>query len=142
MVRDGARLLVAQSSTSSFQGSWAPERHVSLAAPRAAETGRPMVHAALTGVSTVFGPAGERVGGPIGTGRSAAAVLDVPPAGGTIPYVRFGDRAVGCALAVLAALLTARGVRLLRRALRRRPGPAPPVPPARTARASAGHPGR
>ena len=49
LARDGAQVLVAQSSTSSFQGSWAPEQHASLAALRAAETGRPMVHATLTG---------------------------------------------------------------------------------------------
>ena len=35
--------------------SWAPEQHASLAALRAAETGRPMVHATLTGVSAVYG---------------------------------------------------------------------------------------
>jgi predicted amidohydrolase len=47
----GAQVLVYQSSTSSFQQSWAPPQHASLAAVRAAETGRPAVQAALTGVS-------------------------------------------------------------------------------------------
>lgn len=37
LTRDGAQLLIAQSATSSFQGSWAPEQHASLAALRAAE---------------------------------------------------------------------------------------------------------
>ncbi|MEW1723470.1 apolipoprotein N-acyltransferase [Streptomyces sp. NPDC093109] len=134
LVREGAQVLVGQSSTSSFQGSWAPEQHASLAALRAAETGRPMVHATLTGVSAVFGPDGRRVGGVIGTDRSAAAVFDVPPGRGTTAYVRFGDWAVHGALAVLVALCAVEGGR----ALRRRPGPGPLVPPARRARASAG----
>ncbi|MFE9888158.1 apolipoprotein N-acyltransferase [Streptomyces scopuliridis] len=138
LVKDGAQVLVAQSSTSSFQGSWAPEQHASLAALRAAETGRAMVHATLTGVSAVFGPEGERVGDAIGTDRSAAAVFDLPLARGTTLYVRFGDWAVHGALAVLAAFLAVEGAR----SLRRRTGPAPLVPPARTARESAAHPAR
>ncbi|NEB75729.1 apolipoprotein N-acyltransferase, partial [Streptomyces sp. SID14478] len=67
LTRDGARLLLAQSSTSSFQHTWAPEQHASLAAVRAAETGRPMVHATLTGVSAVYGPDGARAGSWLGT---------------------------------------------------------------------------
>lgn len=60
LARDGARVLVAQSSTSTFQDSWAPAQHASLAALRAAETWRPMVHATLTGISAVYGPGVSR----------------------------------------------------------------------------------
>ncbi|MFE4055152.1 apolipoprotein N-acyltransferase [Streptomyces sp. NPDC059096] len=137
LVASGARVLVAQSSTSSFQGSWAPGQHASLAALRAAENGRPMVHATLTGVSAVFGPDGRRVGGTLGTDRSTAAVFDVPLATGTTPYARLGDWAVYAALAVLALALAVEGVRSLRP-----PGPGPRVPPVRTARASAERPVR
>ncbi|WP_455351831.1 apolipoprotein N-acyltransferase [Streptomyces sp. SYSU K217416] len=137
LTRDGAQLLIAQSATSTFQSSWAPEQHASLAALRAAETGRPMVHATLTGISAVYGPRGERVGAPLGTDRSAAAVYEIPLARGTTPYVGLGDWAVYGALAVLAVLGVADGVRTLRR-----PAPAPPVPPARTAHGSAARPGR
>ncbi|MFD8969693.1 apolipoprotein N-acyltransferase [Streptomyces sp. NPDC059568] len=138
LVRDGAQLLVAQSSTSTFQGSWAPEQHASLAALRAAETGRPMAHATLTGASAVFGPDGERVGAGIGTDRSTTGVFDVPLARGTTPYVEFGDWAVYAALAVLAALCATDGAR----SFRRRPGPVLLVPPARTAHESTAHPVR
>ncbi|MFF4161052.1 apolipoprotein N-acyltransferase [Streptomyces sp. NPDC001678] len=99
---DGAQLLVAQSATSTFQSSWAPAQHASLAALRAAETWRPMVHATLTGVSTVADPRGRIVGERLGTERSAAAVYDVPLARGTSPYVRAGDWAVYGSLTVLA----------------------------------------
>ncbi|WP_107068890.1 apolipoprotein N-acyltransferase, partial [Streptomyces sp. 150FB] len=138
LVADGAQVLVGQSSTSSFQGSWAPGQHASLAALRAAETGRPMVHATLTGISAVFGPTGARVG-EVGTAtdRGEAAVYDVPLARGRTLYVRFGDWAVHGALAVLALFCAARLYRSLRR-----PAPAPRVPRARTARASAERPAR
>ncbi|WP_175411777.1 apolipoprotein N-acyltransferase [Streptomyces sp. TRM64462] len=137
LVRDGAGLLVAQSSTSTFQESWAPEQHATLAALRAAETGRPMVHATLTGVSAVFGPDGDRVGAPLGTDRSAAAVYDVPQATAETLYARFGDWPVWAALALLVGAAGAAGVR----AVRRRTAPGRPARPARTARGSAGRPG-
>ncbi|MFJ4923149.1 apolipoprotein N-acyltransferase [Streptomyces sp. NPDC088725] len=136
LVEHGAQVLVGQSSTSAFQGSWAPEQHASLAALRAAETGRPMVHATLTGVSAVFGPAGERIG-VVGKDRRTTAVFDVPLARGTTPYVRFGDWAVHGALAVLAAFCLAQAARSFRR-----PAPARPAPRARTARESAARPVR
>ncbi|WP_383986044.1 apolipoprotein N-acyltransferase [Streptomyces sp. NPDC057474] len=111
LARDGAELLLAQSATSTFQQSWAPEQHASLAALRAAETGRPMAHATLTGVSAVYGPDGERVGSWLGTDESTTAVYDVPLASGTTPYVRFGDWPVHAALLVLVAWGAYEGVR-------------------------------
>jgi apolipoprotein N-acyltransferase len=137
LTRDGAQLLIAQSATSSFQGSWAPEQHASLAALRAAESGRPMVHATLTGVSAVYGPDGDRVGGLLGTDSSTAAVYDIPLARGTTPYVRFGDWPVYGALAVLAALCATEGARSLRR-----PAPGLAAPPVHTTHESAGRPAR
>jgi apolipoprotein N-acyltransferase len=101
---DGAQLLVAQSSTSSFQDSWAPAQHASLAALRAAESWRPMVHATLTGISAVYDADGRPVGDRMGTGRSASSVYEVPLAAGRSPYVRFGDWVPRLSLiAVLAA---------------------------------------
>ncbi|MFB4317978.1 apolipoprotein N-acyltransferase [Actinomadura sp. 21ATH] len=88
----GAQVLVYQSSTSTFQESWAPPQHASLAAVRAAETGRPAVQAALTGVSAAFDAQGRRLAW-LDTDRRGAAVvaLAVPPAGHRTPYARFGD---------------------------------------------------
>lgn len=137
LVRSGAQVLVAQSSTSTFQRSWAPEQHASLGALRAAETGRPTVHATLTGVSAVYGPDGERVGDWLGTGSSTSAVYEIPLARGTTAFVRYGAWPLYAALAVLAVLCAVEGVRSLRR-----PVPAPPVPPARTAHGSPERPGR
>ncbi|MFI1357828.1 apolipoprotein N-acyltransferase [Streptomyces sp. NPDC020898] len=139
LAQDGADVLIAQSSTSTFQHSWAPEQHASIAALRAAETGRPMVHATLTGVSAVYGPSGERVGSWLGTDASTAAVYDVPLARGVTPYVRFGDWAVHGAVLVLLVLGGVEGARVLRR---RRSAPAPHLPPVRTVRESPVRPGR
>ncbi|MFJ7152893.1 apolipoprotein N-acyltransferase [Streptomyces sp. NPDC100445] len=139
LAEDGADLLLGQSSTSSFQHSWAPEQHASLAALRAAETGRPMVHATLTGVSAVYGPEGQLLGPWLGTGADTSRVYDVPLAHGVTPYVRYGDWPVPVALLVLAVLCAAEWTRALRL---RRSGPAPLVPPVRTVRESPARPGR
>ncbi|MGW1979114.1 apolipoprotein N-acyltransferase [Streptomyces sp. NPDC001889] len=137
LVREGAGLLVAQSATSSFQESWAPAQHASLAALRAAETGRPVVHATLTGVSAAHGPDGARIRRPLGTESSAAALYELPAAGGTTAYVRFGDWPVGAAVAVLVASAGVRAAGRLRRS-----APESAARSARTAHGSAGRPGR
>ncbi|MFJ9695262.1 apolipoprotein N-acyltransferase [Kitasatospora sp. NPDC101183] len=75
--RDGARVLVYQSSTSTFQRTWAPEQHVSLAAIRAAETGRPAVQASLTGVSAAFDAQGRELAR-LGTDGTGALTVRLP----------------------------------------------------------------
>src|SRR5262249_32877946 len=57
----GAQVIIYQTSDSTFQGSWAPEQHASLAALRAAETGRPAVQAALTGDTAAFDARGREL---------------------------------------------------------------------------------
>ncbi|MEG3628000.1 apolipoprotein N-acyltransferase [Streptomyces poriticola] len=139
LAADGAQLLVAQSATSTFQQSWAPEQHATLAALRAAETGRPMVHATLTGVSAVYDADGARIGPWLGTDASTTHVYDVPLAEGTTLYVRLGAWPVYAALLILVAWAGADGVRTLRL---RRSARAPHAPPARTARGSGARRGR
>ncbi|MFG2620902.1 apolipoprotein N-acyltransferase [Streptomyces sp. NPDC048507] len=134
LTRQGAAVLVAQSSTSSFQHSWAPAQHASLGALRAAETGRPMVHATLTGVSAVYGPSGERIGRPLSTRERTAAVYEVPLARGTTPFVRFGNWPGGASVAALAAYCALRLARAVRPARPPSPAPEPSAPPARTVR--------
>ncbi|MEV7277762.1 apolipoprotein N-acyltransferase [Streptomyces sp. NPDC093111] len=137
LVRDGADVVVVQSATSTFQDTWAPAQHASLAALRAAESGRPVVHATLTGISAAYAPDGRRTGPELGTDRSAAVVYTLPLARTVTVYDRFGDWPVYVAILVIGALCAAEGARTLRR-----PGRGTPVPPARTARGSAGRPVR
>jgi apolipoprotein N-acyltransferase len=86
----GADLIVVQSATSTFQDSWAPEQHAALAAVRAVEVGRPVVHATLTGVSAVYGPSGDLLA-EAPTSMRGTYVAEVPLTTGRTPYVRWGD---------------------------------------------------
>jgi apolipoprotein N-acyltransferase len=104
----GAQLIVYQSATSTFQGTWGPDQHASLSAVRAAETGRPVVQAALTGDSVAFDARGRLLES---MGQSEHGVLTVrlglPGASARTLYDQWGDyvpwTAVG--VVVLAALL-------------------------------------
>ncbi|MGK4584348.1 apolipoprotein N-acyltransferase [Kitasatospora sp. HPMI-4] len=120
--RDGARLLVYQSATSTFQNTWAPTQHASLGALRAAETGRPVVQAALTGESVAYDRQGRRLAH-LDTSANGALTVRLPLAAPTDRtwYDRLGDWAP---LSAAAITLTAGGLTLLR------PGPAaPPASP-------------
>jgi apolipoprotein N-acyltransferase len=103
----GARVIIYQTSDSTFQASWAPAQHAALGALRAAETGRPVVQAALTGDSVAFDPHG-RVLAWAGTSYSGALVvhLRLPPASYRTLFDRLGDFVpwTAVAIAVLAAL--------------------------------------
>ncbi|MFG2906904.1 apolipoprotein N-acyltransferase [Kitasatospora sp. NPDC048286] len=127
--RDGARVLVYQSSTSTFQHTWAPEQHVSLAAIRAAETGRPAVQASLTGVSAAFDAQGRELAR-LGTDGTGALTVRLPlTAPGTLTwYDRVGDVVPLGSLAVTtgAAGVAAAGWRRSR-ALRRAGQPSAPA---------------
>jgi|SRR5579859_2799741 len=105
----GAQLIVYQTSDSTFQGSWAPAQHASLSAVRAAETGRPVVQAALTGVTAAFDAQGRQLAWS-GTSRRGVAFvrLDLVPASRFTLFDRIGDTVplaaiVICALAALVA---------------------------------------
>ncbi|MFE1344927.1 apolipoprotein N-acyltransferase [Streptomyces sp. NPDC058757] len=115
LVGDGADLIVVQSATSTFQRSWAPAQHASLAALRAAETGRPVAHVTLTGVSAAYGPDGRRVGPPVGTDASAAVVRELPLSEATTVYARWGDWPPYVACGVVGAVCAAAGAGALRR---------------------------
>ncbi|MDH6228040.1 MULTISPECIES: apolipoprotein N-acyltransferase [Streptomyces] len=108
---EGAGLLVVQSSTSTFQESWAPEQHASLAALRAAETGVPMAHATLTGVSAVYDGSGRQAGPRLGTSERGVSVHTVPLAGpGATLHTAWGSWPLPCAAAALLVLTAARAV--------------------------------
>src|SRR5215831_95627 len=112
----GARLIVYQTSDSTFQDSWAPAQHAALAAVRAAETGRPVVQAALTGVTAAFDAQGRQLAW-LGTAQRGVALvrLDLVPATDFTLFDQIGDTVPWTAItiSVLAALI----------ALNRRRGP-------------------
>lgn len=103
----GADLVVVQSATTTFQGTWGQSQHASLAAVRAVESGRPVVHAAVSGVSAVFDAEGHQLVW-MGDDETGVWRATVPLVTGETPYVRFGDWVpVACVLVLLAAALIA-----------------------------------
>jgi apolipoprotein N-acyltransferase len=111
----GAQLIVYQSSTSTFQGTWGPDQHASLGALRAAETGRPVVQAALTGDTVAFDARGRQL---IWLGQSDHGVatirLALPASTVRTFYDQAGDYVMWTcvaitALAALVMLLRRRG---------------------------------
>ena len=109
--RLGAQLIVYQTSDSTFQQSWAPAQHAALGAVRAAETGRPVVQAALTGDSAAFDPRGRLLALMTTQDRGVTVLrIGLPPAAALTLYDRLGDylpwTATGIALIAAAAWLT------------------------------------
>ncbi|MBR7839747.1 apolipoprotein N-acyltransferase, partial [Actinospica durhamensis] len=86
----GAQLLVYQSEDSTFQGSWEPAQHASLAAVRAAETGRPAVQASLAGVSAAFDAQGRQLAW-LPKSTVGTVTVTVPIQVTDTPYDRFGN---------------------------------------------------
>ena len=98
----GAQLIVYQSATSTFQGTWGPDQHASLSAVRAAETGRPVVQAALTGVTVAFDARGRLLAW---MGQSSHGVvtirLGLPATSAKTFYDRAGDYVPWTAVAIV-----------------------------------------
>ncbi len=114
----GAQVIIYQTSDSTFQSSWAPAQHAALGAIRAAESGRPVVQAALTGDSAAFDARGRMIAW-AGTSYHGTLLvrLQLPSASARTPYDRLGDyvpwTAVG--VAALAALFGLSGAAIARR---------------------------
>jgi apolipoprotein N-acyltransferase len=104
----GAQLIVYQTETSTFQGTWGPDQAASLGAVRAAETGRPVAQTALTGVSVAFDARGRELAR---MGQSDHGVLTVrlglPAGSAKTLYDQWGDYVpwTSVAIVVLAALI-------------------------------------
>ena len=98
----GAELLVYQSSTSTYQGSWAQPHLASQPAVHAVEVGRAAVHAGLSGDCSAFDAQGRKLAWCQPTYRGAT-VVDVPLSSGTTAYQRFGDWILALAFSILAS---------------------------------------
>jgi apolipoprotein N-acyltransferase len=104
----GAQLIVYQSATSTFQGTWGPDQHASLGAIRAAETGRPVVQASLTGDTVAYDARGRQLAWLDQSGHGVVTLnLSLPPAGAQTFYDQAGDYVMwsGVAITLLAALV-------------------------------------
>jgi apolipoprotein N-acyltransferase len=100
----GAQLIVYQSELSTFQGTWGPDQDASLAAVRAAETGRPVVQASLTGDTVAYDARGRLLAWMGQDNHGALTVrLGLPPASARTIYDRLGDYVPWTALAIVVA---------------------------------------
>jgi apolipoprotein N-acyltransferase len=88
----GAQVIVYQTADSTFQGTWALEQHAALDALRAAETGRPVVQAALTGDSDAFDARGRQLAWMGQAQRGVTTVrLSLPATTSRTIYDELGD---------------------------------------------------
>lgn len=108
LVHQGAQLLAYQSSTSTYQGSWAQPQLASKVAVHAAEVGHPAVHAGLSGVSAAFDTQGRRIAWYPAAERGVV-VVDVPLGNHTTVFQRFGDWVLAMALSILAFAIVFHG---------------------------------
>jgi apolipoprotein N-acyltransferase len=110
----GAQILIYQTSDSTFERSWAPEQHASLAALRAAETGRPAVQAALSGDSAAFDDRGRLLAWAGTNVRGVRMVtIALPATTARTPFDLAGDYVPWFSIAVVAIS----GAALVRRRL-------------------------
>lgn len=102
----GAQLIAYQSATSTFQGTWGPDQHAALGALRAAETGRPVVQAALTGDSAAFDDRGRELAWLGQSGRGVVTVrLSLPAPASRTFYDRHGDYVMWAGVIIAAVFI-------------------------------------
>jgi apolipoprotein N-acyltransferase len=100
----GAKLLVYQSSTSTFQGTWAQPQLAGQPAVHAVEVGLPAVHVGLSGDSSAFDAQGRRLVWCPSDYRGVT-VVNVPLGSSTTPYQRFGDWVPVTAFVILGGVV-------------------------------------
>ncbi len=103
VVRRGAELLAYQSSTSTFQGSWAQPQLASEVAVHAVEVGRPAVHAGLSGVSAAFDARGRQLAWSPSS-YQGVVVVTVPLGSHATVYQRYGDWVLALTFSILAGV--------------------------------------
>ncbi len=89
-VRDGAQVVVVSTNNRSYQRSANTQQHLALGQMRAAETGRAVLQASVSGISAVIDPDGS-LHHETGLFESRIVTASVPTSTGDTLYVRFGD---------------------------------------------------
>lgn len=100
----GAEAIVVSTNNRSYRRSANSAQHVAIGQMRAAETGRPVIHAAISGVTAVI----DRDGDVVATTELFERTVvtgSIETTTGATPYVRFGEWAV-----LLAGLVTVAAV--------------------------------
>lgn len=116
-VRDGAELIVVSTNNRSYRRSGNSAQHVALSQLRAAETGRPVLQASISGITAVIDAQG-RVLHRTRLFHNTVVGTEVATTTGRTPYVRWGDWVV---LLSAAALAVTTAASVGRRMVHRRP---------------------
>jgi len=103
LVADGAQALLLVTNNRSYRRSANSEQHVAIGQMRAAETGRPLVHSAISGISALIDAEG-RVRARTELFEPTVLQGTVTATTGDTPYVRFGPWfGVACVLGTVGA---------------------------------------
>ncbi len=121
-VHEGAEALVVSTNNRSYRRSANSAQHVALSQLRAAETGRPVLQASISGISAVIDSEG-RIHRRTHLFRNEVVSTVVTTTTGQTPYVRFGDWIVVLSAAALAVATTVSLRRRMGGRRPRRPGP-------------------
>ncbi len=107
LVRDGAGMIVVSTNNRSYRRSGNAAQHLAIGQMRAAETGRPVLQSAISGISAVIDADGAVHDRTHLFDRSVVETT-VDATSGETPYVRYGEWAtVAAILAVGTALIVA-----------------------------------
>jgi apolipoprotein N-acyltransferase len=103
LVRDGAEVIVVSTNNRSYRRSANSAQHLAIGQMRAAETGRPLVQAAISGISAFVDADGDVQGATELFERTTTEATVTARTGRTL-YVRFGEWVLwGCVLGLVGA---------------------------------------
>jgi apolipoprotein N-acyltransferase len=89
-VRDGAEFVVVSTNNRSYRRSGLSAQHVAMSQMRAAETGRPILHASISGITAVVDADGRvRQRSRFFVNQVTTGTIETRT--GSTPYLRFGD---------------------------------------------------
>jgi apolipoprotein N-acyltransferase len=126
LVQDGAEVIVVSTNNRSYRRSANSAQHVAIGQMRAAETGRPVVQAAISGISALIDASGAVQAHTELFHRTLLEGTVTATRGETL-YVRFGDWIVAASLIAVVTLFVVCIVRRRRRSVDSS-GPARAVP--------------
>jgi apolipoprotein N-acyltransferase len=113
LVRDGAQVIMLSTNNRSYRRSANSAQHLAIGQMRAAETGRPVVQSAISGITAVIDADGvvhERTR----LFERTVVQTTVEATSGETPYVRYGEWATLASLAAVALALGLAGARTVR----------------------------
>jgi apolipoprotein N-acyltransferase len=113
LVRDGAQVIMLSTNNRSYQRSANSAQHVAIGQMRAAETGRPVVQAAISGITAVIDADGV-VSDRTHLFERTVVQTTVEATSGETPYVRYGEWVTLLSIAAVAIAAGVATVRLRR----------------------------